>query len=334
MEIQKNVSLAQFTTFKIGGPAKFFVEIKNEEELREAANFGEKNRLPVFILGGGSNLLFPDAGWPGLVIRICFKEVDYPAEPYEQGKKYTVKVGAGVLVVPLAFDLSKRGLRGMEWAGGLPGTIGGAVRGNAGAFRFETSRNVKSVLVFHQGKIKKMLPEECVFGYRTSLFKSFLSDAIILSVELDLEAGNPEESKKELEGYLKHRQESQPPFPSAGCIFKNFTFSDPQEVGEHLKHLMMENFWQYKKVPAAWLIENSGLKGAHVGEAEVSPQHGNFIVNTGNAKAEDILQLIKKVKETVWEKFGVRLEEEVQIVASGQDNNQKNSSEESKSLFK
>lgn len=314
MKIEQNVILAQFTTFKIGGPAKFFVEVENEEELREAVRFGEKNNLSIFILGGGSNLLFPDSGWPGLVVKISFQGIDYPPEPYEIDKKYLVQVGAGVLVIPLAFELSKRGLRGLEWAGGLPGTVGGAVRGNAGAFRYDIGRNIKSVTIFHQGKVKKLTPEECVFSYRTSLFKSGLADAVILSTELELTAGDAGESKKELEGYLRHRHESQPPYPSAGCIFKNFTFKDPAEINERLKQFMTDNFWQYKKVPASWLIENSGMKGARVGDAEVSIQHGNFIVNIGKAQAGDIMELIKKVKETVWEKFGVRLEEEVQIV--------------------
>jgi UDP-N-acetylmuramate dehydrogenase len=217
-------------------------------------------------------------------------------------------------MMPLAFELTKKGLRGLEWAGGLPGTLGGAVRGNAGAFRFDLSRNIKTVDIFYRDKVKKLTPEECGFSYRTSLFKSILKEAVILAADLEVEAGDTLESKKELDGFLKHRGESQPPYPSAGCIFKNFTFSDSGEITEHLKHLMTENFWQYKKVPAAWLIENSGLKGARVGEAEVSPKHGNFIVNMGGAKAEDILRLIEKVKEKVWETFGVRLEEEVQIV--------------------
>lgn len=314
MEIKKDVSLAQFTTFKIGGLAKYFIEVNSLDELKEALDFSGKNKLPIFVLGGGSNLLFPDAGWPGLVIKVSFKEIVYPLEPYLAGNKYVVKVGAGVPVIPLAFELSKKGLRGLEWAGGLPGTIGGAVRGNAGAFRFDIAQNIKSVTIYFQNKTKKITPAECVFGYRTSLFKSVLAGAIILEIELELLAGSGEESKKDLDGFLRHRHESQPPYPSAGCVFKNFTFTNPNQIDDRLKSKMLDNFWQYKKVPAAWLIELSGLKGHRVGEAEVSKQHANFIVNMGQAKAEDVLQLIKKIKETVWEKFLVKLEEEVQIV--------------------
>ncbi|MCX6778984.1 MAG: FAD-binding protein, partial [Candidatus Magasanikbacteria bacterium] len=217
---------------------KTFLWRETAEELKEAVDFGEKNNLSVFILGGGSNLLFPDAGWDGLVIKISFKEVEYPEPPYEIGKKYLVKIGSGVLVAPFSQNLSQRGLRGLEWAGGLPGTIGGAIRGNAGAFRFEMASNVKFVWLYHQGAIKKITREECVFGYRTSLFKSILSDAVILSVELELIGGDIEESQKELDGYLKHRNESQPSYPSAGCVFKNFVFTNEKQVGDHLKKIM------------------------------------------------------------------------------------------------
>ncbi|KKR49120.1 MAG: UDP-N-acetylenolpyruvoylglucosamine reductase [Candidatus Magasanikbacteria bacterium GW2011_GWC2_40_17] len=313
-KIKENISLAQFTTFKIGGPAKFFTAVFNIQELKEAVAFGEKNKLPIFILGGGSNLLFPDAGWPGLVIKISFIDFILPDPPYELGKKYMIKVGSGESISSVAKKFSQLGLCGLEWAGGLPGTVGGAVRGNAGAFRLDIGQNIKEVDIFYQGKISKMTAEECVFSYRTSLFKSIFSEAIILSCSLELTAGDPAESQKQLQGYLAHRSKSQPNFPSAGCIFKNFTFDKEEEIKEPLKSMMTENFWQFKKVPAAWLVEQAGLKGLCVGGAEVSTLHGNFIVNTNQATTEDILNLIKKIKEIIYQKFGVTLEEEVQIV--------------------
>lgn len=315
-QIQKDVPLSSFTTFKIGGPAKFFIEVDSPEALSGAYQWGQKKNLSIFILGGGSNVLFPDEGYDGLVIKISLESYFFPKISYQIGRKYVVKAGSGVAIAFLAKEASKCGLRGLEWAGGLPGTVGGAVRGNAGAFRFEIGENVKTVEIYHEGEIRALIKEECVFGYRTSLFKSILGDAVIVSVDLELKAGNKEESQKELEGFLRHRGESQPPQPSAGCVFKNYLISAEalEKLSPRLKAMMPDNFWEYKKIPAAWLVEQAGMKGAQVGQAVVSPRHANFIVNLGGTSAQDVLWLIKKIKETVWQKFGVVLEEEIQTV--------------------
>lgn len=315
LNIKENISLADYSTFKIGGPARFFLEVKSQKELQEAEELAKEKKLPIFVLGGGSNVLFSEKGFPGLVIRINFLGKDFPKAPYKIGTKYQIRAGAGEPIRILAAETSKRGLRGLEWAGGIPGTLGGAVRGNAGAFRSEISQSVKNVEIFHESKIKKLTKEECVFGYRTSLFKSIFDKAVIISVELDLEAGEVLESQKQLEGFLRHRQKTQPPEPSVGCIFKNYFFQNPEQIDPRLKALMPENFWEFKKIPAAWLVENANLKGVKIGNAQVSTQHGNFIVNAGGATAQDVIELINKVKETIYNKFGVILEEEVQIVS-------------------
>lgn len=315
MDIQQNVSLAQFTTFEIGGPAKFFVEVRNPEDLKEAYEFGKENDLSVFILGGGSNLLFPDNGWDGLVIKISFLDLVLPTNELIIGQKYIVEVGAGVPMKLLAGKITALGLSGLEWAGGLPGSVGGAVRGNAGAFRFETKDVVKSVEALVDGERKTLTKEECEFSYRTSIFKTKLRTTVIIKINLELPAGDALTAQKQFDDYLKHRDESQPPYPSVGCVFKNYYFNNVSDLAPDLQKVVPENYIGYKKLPAAWILEQAGLKGAKVGGAEISTLHGNFIINKNGASAMDVLQLIVLIKRTVKEKFGIELEEEVQIVS-------------------
>ncbi|MEK7189654.1 MAG: UDP-N-acetylmuramate dehydrogenase [Patescibacteria group bacterium] len=305
MLIQENISLAPLTTFKIGGPARFFVEVGTAEEIVQAKKFAQEKNLPVLIFGGGSNVLINDEGFPGLIIRIIKGGWNINGNQIE--------VGTSVYMAALAVMASRNGLRGLEWAGGLPGTLGGAVRGNAGAFRFEISQNVKSVEILRNDKIIQLKPEECGFGYRTSHFKNKLKDDIILSVRLELAVGDTKESEKQLQEFLTHRQSHQPPHPSAGCIFKNFSFTGTTDIVA-LKDIVPTQFLEYKKIPAAWLVEQAGMKGAQVGQAQVSIVHANFIVNLGGAKAVEVLTLIRQIKEKVYNKFHIKLEEEVQII--------------------
>lgn len=312
--IQENVSMARYTTFKIGGLASFFVEIKNKEELQKVWQWGKDQNLPIFILGGGSNILFSDEGWNGLVIKISFTDLVMPAGPFELGQEYTIKLGAGVFMVAVSISATKLGLTGLEWASGLPGTAGGAVRGNAGAFRFDMQQTVKSVQFFINGEFKTLTNEECEFGYRSSIFKTKLTDAIITDIEFVVKGGDTEDGKKQIENYRTHRKESQPPFPSAGSVFKNYNFTNVTDLPELIQKIIPETYIGYKKLPAAWVLEQAGLKGTKIGGAEVSTVHGNFIVNTGGATAKDVLQLIQLIKTTVKEKFGIELEEEVMVV--------------------
>ncbi len=305
MLIQENISLAPLTTFKIGGPARFFVEVGTAEEIVQAKKFAREKNLPVLIFGGGSNVLINDNGFPGLVIRLIKGGWTINGNQIE--------VGTSVYMAALAFMASRNGLRGLEWAGGLPGTVGGAIRGDAGAFRFEISQNVKSVEVLRGDQIIQLKPEECGFGYRTSYFKNKLKDDIILSARLELTAGDAKESEKQLQDFLQHRQAHQPPHPSAGCIFKNFSFTDDADIAE-IKNIVPVEFLKYKKIPAAWIVERAGMKGVLVGQAQVSLTHANFIVNLGGAKAVDVLTLIRQIKEKVYNKFHIKLEEEAQII--------------------
>jgi len=312
--IQENVSLARYTTFKIGGSANFFVEVKNKEELQKVWQWGKAQNLPIFILGGGSNILFSDEGWNGLVIKISFTDLVIPVGPFELESEYIIKLGAGVFMVAVSVAATKIGLSGLEWASGLPGTAGGAVRGNAGAFRFDMKQCVKAVEAFIDGEFKTLTNEECEFGYRSSIFKTKLTNAIITDIILTVKGGDIEEGKKRIENYRTHRKESQPPYPSAGSVFKNYNFSNVTDLPEQIQKIIPETYVGYKKLPAAWVLEQAGLKGTKVGGAEVSTVHGNFIVNIGGATAKDVLQLIQLIKTTVKDKFNIELEEEVMVV--------------------
>ncbi|KKR99549.1 MAG: UDP-N-acetylenolpyruvoylglucosamine reductase [Candidatus Magasanikbacteria bacterium GW2011_GWC2_41_17] len=305
INIQENIPLAPLTTFKIGGSARFFVEVSTAEEIIQAKKFAQEKNLPILFFGGGSNVLINDEGFPGLVVRIIKGGWTINGNQ--------IFVGTSVYMVALAFMASRHGLRGLEWAGGLPGTLGGAIRGNAGAFRFEISQNIKSVEVLRGDQIIHLRPEECGFGYRTSWFKNKLKDDIILSANLELAVGDAKESEKQLQDFLIHRQAHQPQHPSAGCIFKNFSFIDMADIIE-LKDIVPSEFLKYKKIPAAWIVEHAGMKGAQVGQAQVSTIHANFIVNLGGAKAIDVLTIIRQIKEKVYNKFHIKLEEEVQII--------------------
>ena len=281
--IQKNVSLASYTTFKIGGKANYFYEAKKNENLIKAIKVAKKAQVPYFILGGGSNVLVSDSGFNGLVIRI-------------QNTKYeirdtTIRADAGVLLGKLVDESVKAGLTGLEWAVGIPGTVGGAVRGNVGAFGTSVADIVENVKVLKMPELRIMNYEsrECKFGYRDSVFKH--NKDIILSIKLELKKGNKETSKRAIEEHLAYRKKHQPLLPSAGCIFKNTL-----------------------DYSAGYLIEECGLKGKKIGKAMIFEKHGNFIVNTGNTKAGDVIELIKLCKEKVKEKLGIELKEEIEYL--------------------
>lgn len=280
---KENVLLSQYTTFRIGGPARYFFVAKNTEDLIEAVKFARGKKLPFFILGSGSNLLVSDQGFNGLVIK---------AE--NQGLKLDKNIVTAEAGVPLAklVKLSiDSGLTGLEWAIGIPGVIAGAVRGNTGAFGQSISESVEKVEVLN-GELEKVVfnRSDCCFDYRESVFKK--SRDVILCVELELERGDKEKSQETIKEHLIQRLDKNPRgYPSAGCIFKN---PKPLATGQ--------------------LIDQCGLKGKKIGQAMISSKHANFIVNLGEAKAEDVIGLIKIIKESVKQKFGIDLQEEIQYL--------------------
>lgn len=286
MQFQKNVLLKNHTTFKIGGRARYFFVAKTKEDLISAITRAKEKKLPFFILGGGSNILVSDRGYKGLVIKILdsgFQILD---------SKITASPGA--VLGKLVGAAAGAGLTGLEWAAGIPGTAGGAVRGNAGAFDGEMKDIVLKVEFFDakNQKIKTVKNQECQFGYRNSIFKKN-PNLIILSCKLQLKKGDKKKIKEKINEYLDYRQERHPKEPSAGSIFKN--------VGS---------------TPAALLIHRCGLTGKRIGGAQISKKHSNFIVNLGGAKAKDVLKLINLTKKKVKERFVTELEEEIQYLGS------------------
>jgi UDP-N-acetylmuramate dehydrogenase len=307
LKIKKNVPLRDYSTYKIGGPAKYFVKVKNKEELKEALNFCQENNLKFFILGGGSNVLFSDEGFNGLIIKMENK-----AFRFLRNNKLFVE--AGCKMERIVRETVKRGLSGLEWAGGLPGTVGGAIRGNAGAFGGEIKDIVEKVIAFSPkgNQEKEYSKEECQFEYRSSIFKK--EKEIVLSAILSFKKGDPKELKRKIKEEINYRKERHPlEYPNAGSVFKNCPLEKiPPEIRERFKDKIKLD--PFPILPTAVLIAEAGLKGLTIGGAKVSEKHPNFLVNFNNAKARDVFELIKKVKEVIWEKFGVLLEEEIEIV--------------------
>lgn len=307
LEIKEQVPLSKSSTFQVGGDAAFAAYPTTLDELREALAWAKERALPVRVLGGGSNLLVSDKGFPGLVIFYRDKTVRVDAVTG------VVIAGAGAITAVVAGETVRAGLTGFEWAAGVPGTIGGAVYGNAGASGGEMKDTVVRVSVLENDELVTYANEECEFRYRHSKFKNF--DAAIVGVELRLQqAENATEPLDKMKQVLKYRQDTQPKgLASSGCTFKNYELSDEEILALREKNVP-ENFLEARRIPSGWLIEHSNLKGVRVGSAQVSEVHGNFIVNSGNANASDILELIKLIKKTVTEKFGLVIEEEITIL--------------------
>ena len=277
--------MKRHTTFRIGGPAEIFVIPDNIEDVRKIIEICNAEDIPYFILGNGSNLLVSDKGYRGVVIQIDrnFGTVEI--------KGTEIHASAGALLSAIAAAARKEALTGFEFAGGIPGTLGGAVVMNAGAYGGELKDVLKSVTVMDQkGNIFEIPAEELQMGYRTSIIKT--AGYIVLNAVLSLKEGNPEEIKKLTRELSEQRISKQPlEYPSAGSTFKR-----------------PEGYFAGK------LIMDSGLRGYQVGGAQVSEKHCGFVINTGDATAEDVCSLMKNVIEIVHEKFGVTLEPEVKFL--------------------
>ena len=328
IKIQKNISLSKYTSFKIGGPARYFCVVENANEIKEALEFAEENKLKVFVLGGGSNLLISDEGFPGLVMRI-------------QNSKFKIQnsniiCGSGLSLMKLVNESVRNNLTGLEYLAGIPGTVGGAIVNNAGAFGGCVGDVVEEVEVcwlhslHRSGAVEPKCvafahglhsptglwsQQQCQFKYRNSIFKE-KKKYIILSATLKLEKGNQDESKKKIAKILKSRKEKQPlEYPSAGSVFKNPVVED-----QYLKDLIKEypelkNIAKNNTIPAGWLIEQvEELKNKKIGGAMISEKHCNFIVNFDNAKAEDVIILISLIKQKIRMRFGIQLREEIEYI--------------------
>lgn len=306
MTIQENISLKKYTTFGIGGPARYFSEVSTDTDAIEAILWATSKKIRIFVLGGGSNLLIPDRGFDGLVLKPSFYNIQIEGS--------SVIAGSSILLSDLISKTLAYGLTGMEFAAGIPGTLGGAIRGNAGTYGVGMSDVLTEVRFIDERSLTSVvLPvSECGFSYRHSKFKEHAH--FITQATLALSFGDAVASKKIIDERLAVRQKNHPAEPSAGCVFKNIEFSKaPLDTLAH-KGIPLEKFEQFQKIPSGYLIEQLGLKGKTIGGAQISPRHANYIINTGSATSEDVITLISYIKQQVRDAYGVQLQEEIHIV--------------------
>jgi len=304
--LKENESLAKHVNYRIGGPARWFVEAKTSEEIAQAVKIAQEADITWFVLGGGSNTLVSDEGIDGLVIKMTNRKIEI--------KDSIVVAEAGVITAVLARKTASAGLAGFEWAISIPGTIGGAIRGNAGCFGGEVKDVVTSVRVLRDGQVVDVPVQEMKFAYRESVIKH--NNDIVLSVTMKLQSGEVETLKKKLDETLAKRKETQPlDAGSAGCIFKNYKFDNEDDL-QRLKQDadVPEGMLKSGTISAGWLIEQMGLKGKKIGGAMISEEHGNFLINLGDATASDIVQLISAIKMDARDRFGIQLQEEIQYL--------------------
>lgn len=282
-KIKAKVNLAGYTSFKIGGPAEFFYAVQNSKDLQQVLAFAKRSKLKVFILGSGSNILVSDSGVKGLVIKLIGKEFKKVAK-----KGRCIIAGSSIKLSQLVLFAKDQGLSGLEFLCGIPGTLGGALMGNAGAWGKSIGSLVKEVLVLdNQGKLKRLDKNKLKFSYR----KSNLNNYVITSAKIELSPKSKNSILKEIKRYLFVRRRSQNNrLPNAGCIFKN-----PKN-----------NF-------AGRLIESCQLKGESRGGAVISKLHANFILNAKKAKSKDVLSLMHLIRKKVKGKFKINLTPEIKI---------------------
>lgn len=307
-KIAENIPLAQHCNYRIGGPARYFSDASNDEEIRSAILFAREKRLPIFILGSGTNLLFADEGFNGLVLKPNLRQFSLKGD--------IVDAGAGALVSDLLNFTVAHSLSGLEWAGGLPGTVGGAVRGNAGAFKGEIKDSILTVDSLDVDTLEKITRDNpaCRFAYRSSIFKEKGGKEIILSAKIRLEKGGPQNIAAGIQEKINYRLQRHPmEYPNTGSTFKNVDLKlVPVKFHEAFAKVVKVD--PFPVIPTAFLITEAGLKGTRLGGAMVSPKHANFIINANHATSADVKALIALVKRRVFEKFEIRLEEEIQVV--------------------
>lgn len=329
--VRQNVLLSDYTTFRIGGPADFFYEAKNQEQLVSSIKAARQAGLPFFILGRGSNVLFDDKGFKGLVIRnfvagikivksfktrskivkksdahyapaqpqkyLQFSDLDYSQEPFDA----EIEVSSGVSLQHLVQWSLENGLTGLQWFAGIPGSVGGGVVYNIHGGTKLFSDYVKDITVLDEkNKIRKIKKTKVGFAYDKSFFQK--KKLIILKVNLFLSRGDLERAKFVYREWWQRKLKVQPQTNCAGSVFRNFSKEVAEKAGAPTPS-------------AAWFVEQAGFKGKKVGGAQVSEKHANFIVNLGSGRARDVKNLIAAIKKAVKKKFKVELKEEILMVA-------------------
>ncbi len=305
--IQEHIELGPKTTMKVGGTARFFVSVETLDQLHQSLAFAKARQVPVFFLGGGSNVIISDDGFDGLVVQLANRR--YSMDSARQ----QIIAGAAVPVEELVTQSTEKGWAGLEWAGGLPGTIGGAVRGNAGCFGGEIKNIISTVRAIDplSGNVELYENADCQFAYRTSVFKT--NSQIIWEVRLQLSTGKREELEAIRDANIHCRLTNHPQEPSVGSIFKNLYVKDlPDDFFD--RYPQLKEKVRGEKIGARALLEELGVQGKRIGDAQVSGMHANFIVNVGQASSAQVSQLVAHMKAAVLAEFAIELEEEPQFV--------------------
>jgi len=310
-KIKKNVSLSDFSTFKIGGQAKYLVEIETLTDLQEIFQWIKENKIDWFLISGGSNVLINDAGYSGIVIVAKNKDLKLKGE--------RIECGAGLDLSRIVTLATSEQLSGMEWAAGIPGSVGGAIRGNAGAYGGAMSDVIELVQAYNikKNSLEIFSNKDCNFDYRESIFKnpSLQKSYIIWGATIKLVKGNLAEIQNKIFQYIEKRKSNQPNLPSAGCVFKNIIANDLRDMNIDLyKRALNEKKIKGGKVPTAWVIDLLDVKGKKIGGAKISLEHANFIVNSGKATSEDVVMMISYLKQQVRSKYKIQLQEEIEYL--------------------
>jgi UDP-N-acetylmuramate dehydrogenase len=293
--LEREIPLARYTAARLGGPAQALLEAQSLDELVELISFCWKESFPYTLLGDGSNILVSDAGVRGLVIINRTRQIRFD----EQSDPPLVWAESGANFGVLARLAAQRGLSGLEWAAGIPGTLGGALVGNAGAHGGQLAQNLRLAEILHRmdtGRVGKAQREDwpvekLEYTYRSSLLKRNPGKYVVLAGLLQFQHGDPQAIREQMDELVAYRRRTQPPGASTGSMFKN-------PPGHY----------------AGRLIEAAGLKGIRVGDAQISPLHANFFINQGNATAADFYALIQQARQTVADKFAIQLDLEIELI--------------------
>ena len=293
--LETDAPLARYSASRLGGPADALLTARSSQELAQVVELCWQRRLPFVVLGGGSNVLISDAGVSGLVVLNRARKVRFDESP----DRPTVWAEFGANFGSLARQAAQRGLAGLEWAAGIPGTLGGAVLGNAGASGSDMAGSLCLAEILHRKDTgqgdehpREIWPvERLEYSYRSSVLKRQPGQAVVLAALLRLERSTPQEVQSRMEEFAAYRRNTQPPGASMGSMFKN-------PPGDY----------------AGRLIEAAGLKGARIGDAQISPLHANFFLNLDQANASDIYELVQLARQAVMEKFGIELELEIELL--------------------
>jgi len=301
-KVKTNARLNELSTFKIGGQAEYFTQAKNSQELIKAIKTADKAEIPYRVIAGGSNLVFTDGQLKGLLIKIVGGEI--------KTKNKTITTSAGIPLAKLISLSINHGLKGLETLSGIPGTVGGAIVGNAGAYGHSISETLDSIEIFNGKSIYWLKKSDCRFGYRDSIFKH--KPWIILSGKFLFKTGNAAQLKKTSKEIIKLRlKKYQPDLKCPGSFFKNILVKDVSKKSLNLidKSKIIEG-----KLPAGWLLEQVGAKGLGVGKIVISSWHANLFINRGNGRGRDVKNLANILKRKVKNKFGITLEEEIRYI--------------------